>query len=148
MKIDTVTDLTMDALAPLLAASVAEGYRFVQTLWDEYQTGKTRFGGPGETLLGAYDDSRLVAIGGIHVDPYLQQASIGRIRHVYVLPDLRRSGVGRRLVAGLLAHGRAQYEFVTLRTNTAHGDGFYSALGFSREPRFAEATHWMALAAG
>lgn len=140
-----VLSLTEEALQPILAASIIENYKFIQTLWDEYVSGKTRFDAGGAALYGVYMGGVLVAIGGIHRDPYLNRPDIGRIRHVYVMPEQRRTGVGRRLMATLISHSRENFAFLTLRTPTAHADAFYVSLGFSREPRFEQATHWLAL---
>ncbi|MDX2161041.1 MAG: GNAT family N-acetyltransferase [bacterium] len=135
-----------DDLAPLLAASLAEGYTFLQRLWNDYHSGTARYDAPGAALLAAVTPAGdLTAVGGVHRDPYLDQPQIGRIQHVYVLPAARRHGVGRLLMAGLIDHARPQFALLTLRTPTAHGDAFYRALGFSTEPRFDQATHWLAL---
>ena len=140
-----ITLLTQATLQPILAASLNEGYKLIQTLWDEYASGKTRFDTDGAALYGIYADEALVAIGGVHRDPYLDRPDVGRIRHVYVMPDLRRNGVGRQLMAALIDHSREHFTFLTLRTPTAHADAFYVSLGFSREPRFDHATHWLPL---
>ncbi len=127
----------------LLDTSKAEGYGFIETLWIEYESGVQRFDAPGAVLLSVYDGERLIAVGGVCPDPYLNQADIGRIRHVYVLPDSRRTGVGRLLMHALIDHTRSHFTRLTLRTLTDDAAVFYVALGFSDEPRFEQATHWM-----
>ena len=144
-EIRPIVNLTEEALRLILAASLDEGYKLAQTLWDEYVSGKTRFDSDGAVLYGIYADGELVAVGGVHRDPYLDRPDIGRIRHVYVMPVLRRTGVGRRLMAALIDHSREHFAYLTLRTPTAHADEFYVSLGFSREPRFENATHWLSL---
>lgn len=140
-----IASLSLTALEPTLRASLDEGYSFIQQLWDEYQSGVNRFDAPGAALLGVDQADALIAIGGVHPDPYLQRHDIGRVRHVYVLPQHRRAKIGGLLMSALIDHSRDHFAFLTLRTLTAHGDAFYTALGFSREPRFEQATHWMAL---
>lgn len=142
-----ITRLTLPALQPLIDASSAEGYTFVQSLWRDYRSGANRYSGRGEVLLAASQDDCLIAIGGIHADPYAGLPTIGRIRHVYVLPAYRRQGIGQALVRQLIAHGSGHFTNITLRTLTEHGRAFYLALGFSDEPRFPESTHWLAAAA-
>lgn len=145
-EIRLITSLESAALQPVLVASLDEGYKLIQTLWDEYVSGKARFNSGGAALYGIYDaGGDLIAIGGVHRDPYLDRADIGRIRHVYVMPEQRRTGVGRRLMTALISHARENFAYLTLRTLTAHGDEFYVSLGFSREPRFDQATHWLTL---
>ncbi len=143
ITIHPITRLTDDSIQPLIEASKSEGYTFVQSLWDDYQSGVNRFNGYGAVLLGAYQDEQTVAVGGIHVDPYAGLTTIGRIRHVYVLPAYRRRGIGQALVHALIAHASGHFTIITLRTLTDHGRAFYTALGFSVEPRFADSTHWL-----
>lgn len=143
MHIQDIRPLTLEMLRPLLDASTAEGYTFVQKLWDEYQSGVNSFSEQGALLLGGFIARRFVAIGGVHPDPYLQNPAVGRIRHVYVLPESRRSGMGGALVQALIERTSGQFSSFTLRTMTEHGQAFYEALGFSSEPRFASATHWL-----
>lgn len=142
-EIHQISPLTLEMLRPLIEPSLAEGYHFVQKLWDEYDSGKVTFMGEGETLLGGYIGVKLVAIGGIHADPYLNQPHIGRIRHVYVLPEHRRTGIGKQLVLALIESASATFTTVTLRTPTNHGQAFYKAIGFSDTPKYENATHWM-----
>lgn len=142
MDIQPLIQPTFAELQPLIDASRAEGYEFVQRLWDEYQAGENRFDGKGALLLGVYAEGRLIAVGGVQPDPYLGDPAVGRIRHVYVLPDQRRGGVGRLLVQALMARSASAFSMFTLRTPTEHGRAFYESLGFSSTPRFDAATHW------
>lgn len=142
MDVKQIQNLSFEAIKPLIEVSQAEGYDFIQRLWDEYQAGV--FDEPG-ALYGVYLDGQLIGIGGVHPDPYLKQANIGRIRHVYVMSLHRRTRVGRHLMEALIKHARDQFEVLTLRTHTTHADAFYRAIGFEAGSRFAEATHWMKL---
>jgi GNAT superfamily N-acetyltransferase len=146
-QIKMVHSVTHEEFEALTKMSLAEGYAFVQQLVDEYQSGTNRFDGQGGVLLGGYVEHELIAVGGVQRDPYLNDPAVGRVRHVYVQPTYRRLGVGRLLMGALIEHARNHFEILTLRTPTTHGDAFYTTLGFSREPRFAEATHWMSLTA-
>lgn len=145
LEIRSIEALDHKLCHELIKASVVEGYDFVQKLCDEYQSGKNRFDEDGAILLGGYLDDRLVTIGGVHPDPYLKSASIGRIRHLYVLPVYRRRNLGRTLTLALIQHARSHFEILTLRTLTEHGDKFYKSLGFTDKVRFENATHWLSL---
>lgn len=142
-RIQVITNLSLDQLSPLLQKSLEEDYTFIQKLWDEYDSGLHRFDSPGATLLGLFEDQQLIAIGGIHMDTYLKTPTVGRLRHIYVLPAYRRQGLGEHLVQALINHGSTVFEAITLRTHTEHGQAFYKALGFLNDPRFEHATHYL-----
>lgn len=145
MTIRPINALSLQELKPLLDESLSEGYEFVQRLWNEYENGVLRFDGTGEALLGVYQDDRLIAIGGLHRDPYLNDAAIGRIRHVYVLNTYRGHGIGRRLLDALIDTAKAHYHTLTLRTLTPDAVAFYNAIGFENTPQYQNATHWLEL---
>lgn len=145
LKITPLDTLTLEHLRPLLDESLSEGYEFLERLWSEYESGVNRFERTGEILLGVFEEDRLIAIGGLHGDPYLREETIGRIRHVYVLNAWRGQGVGRRLLAALIEATRPHYHTLTLRTLTSDAAAFYTAIGFETSPRFENATHWLQL---
>lgn len=125
----------------LLDAARAEGHSLVQRLVDEWEDGSNRFDHAGEVALEARLGSGLVAIGGLNVDPYIDDPSVGRIRHVYVVPKARDAGVGRSLVRALVDHARTVFSRVRLRTVTPDGTAFYIALGFEVLTSEDDATH-------
>ncbi|MGD2043558.1 MAG: GNAT family N-acetyltransferase [Acidimicrobiia bacterium] len=127
-------------IARLLEASRAEGYDFVERLVHDWEGGSNRFDRPGEVLVEVRASAQLVAVGGLNVDPYLADPAVGRIRHVYVLPSARRSGVGSLLVKALVEHARGRFSRVRLRIGTPRGGPFYEALGFHPTDE-ADATH-------
>ncbi|HET7234756.1 MAG TPA: GNAT family N-acetyltransferase [Longimicrobium sp.] len=129
------------AVESLAAESVREGFRFVRRLMDEHASGQVRFDRPGEVLLGVYDGPELVAIGGVTHDPYGGDASVGRVRHVYVHPAHRRRGVGAALVGALEARAHGRFTALVLRTDTAPAARFYAALGYRALAGGGTATH-------
>lgn len=136
-----IRDLSAEAIGPLLAASVAEGFRFVGRLVAEWDAGVARFDRPGELLLGGYDGVRLIAVGGVTRDPFSGIHAAGRLRRVYVLPEARRLGVGRRLVRTLETAAARHYRELVLRTDTEVAARFYEALGYGRLTANGTATH-------
>ncbi len=131
-------------MSDLLQESESEGFGFIRRLVDDYASGVNRFDDPAEALYGAYYP-RLVGTCGLNRDPYLSDPNVGRVRHVYVLPSYRRAGVGRSLVATLIADAQSHFRLLVLRTTNPEADRFYRALGFSAEPRFEQATHYLDL---
>jgi GNAT superfamily N-acetyltransferase len=145
IQVVRIEQLPIEDLQPLLEESRAQGFTFVDRLATEYLDGTNRFAGPTEALFGIYCDRRLVAIGGLNRDPYLQQAATGRVRHVYVLAAWRGQGIGRRLVGRIIAEARPHYRLLTLRTVSEQADRFYRAIGFQTEPEIPNATHHLVL---
>jgi GNAT superfamily N-acetyltransferase len=135
-----VTSLPAD-LGELIAHSTCEGFFFIQRLRDEWLSGANRFDAPGERLLEARCGSRLAGICGLNCDPYLDDAKLARLRHLYILPEFRRRGIGCCLVSQLLNHARANFEGVRLRTLREDADRFYVAIGFERVAQEVDATH-------
>src|SRR5688500_875067 len=138
--------LPHDALAPLLAESAAEGFRFLPRLVQEWEEGRERYAAPGAALLAAFEGSllegsALLAIGGLTPDPYSGDPAVGRLRHLYVCRAARRRGLGRQLVQALEELARAQYRVLVLRTDTLAAARFYEALGYHALPSGGTATH-------
>ncbi len=132
-------------LAPLVDESEREGFRFLARLRREFDDGTNRFDAPGEALLGCRRGAQLVAVGGLNRDPWSPEPRAGRLRHLYVRPASRRSGVGRILVDALMAAARPHFGVLLLRTDTAAAARFYEALGFAPVSS-PHATHRMVLA--
>jgi N-acetylglutamate synthase-like GNAT family acetyltransferase len=99
-----------------------------------------RFDQEGESFQLARRGDRIVGCIGVSRDPYLPDPTVGRVRHLYVLPDERRHGVGQELLEGALKSARKCFPRLRLRTTTAAAARFYEALGFAPcdEP---DATH-------
>jgi GNAT superfamily N-acetyltransferase len=122
----------------------AEGFGFIDRLVREWAEGSNRFDGPGECLLGVFEGETLLAVGGLNRDPYASARTIGRIRHLYVRPTLRRAGLATTLMQELLARSAPWFDLLRLRTDNPAARQLYEKLGFQpvNEP---EATHvWLA----
>ena len=101
-----------------------ESFRFVDRLLREWETGENRFEDPGELFLcvyrdGSLVDGSLVGFGGLNRDPYCSEASVGRVRHVYLEPDARGRGVGAELVRDLIEKARPTFSRLRLTTQQA-----------------------------
>jgi GNAT superfamily N-acetyltransferase len=131
-------------LAPLVAESEREGFRFLARLVREFDDGTNRFDAPGEALLGCYRGAELVGVGGLNRDPYSPEPQVGRLRHLYVSPPFRRRRVGRTLVDSLVAAARPHFGVLLLRTDTPAAARFYETLGFA-PVALPYATHRMVL---
>jgi GNAT superfamily N-acetyltransferase len=146
MDIRALADLQRLELQPLVDRSLAEGYRFVAKLEDEWLDGSNRFDRPGEALYGAWRDGAMIGVCGRNIDPYRADPGVARLRHLYVLPAGRRLGVGRALVERVVQDARGWFRGIALRTPLGDqgASAFYAAIGFTpvREPA---ATHFLVL---
>lgn len=125
--------LTLDDVGQVRAladASQGEGFRFVQRFVDDMPT--TALDTREQWFLGVFDGPQLRAIGGVTPDPYAHDASVGRIRRVYVASDVRRHGYGRQLLSALEARAREVYSILRLSTDTAAAAAFYEQRGYTR----------------
>lgn len=131
-----------DDLFALVAAARGEGYTFMDRLVNHWSSGENRFDQPGECYFAVRLGGRLIAAGGLNRDPFCDATGVGRVRHVYVLPEARRSGAGTELLAAITTAARGQFHLLRLRTNTERGAAFYEALGFERSDA-PDASHVM-----
>jgi GNAT superfamily N-acetyltransferase len=120
-----------EGLGDLRAEAAEEGFRFLEKLATDWLSGTNRFAELGEVFLGAFQTTELVAVGGLNIDPYTDQAGIGRLRHLYVAKSARRAGLGTALVLRLLGHAEGVFHSVRLKTDTPEAAKFYVKLGFS-----------------
>jgi GNAT superfamily N-acetyltransferase len=130
-----------DDFDALVALSLREQFPAMQRMREQFESGENRFDRPGEALFEARDGARLVGACGLNRDPYTNDASVGRVRHLYVDPAFRRRGVGRLLVAQVLEHAAKHFERVRLRTLREDASRFYLALGFRQTEAEPDATH-------
>ena len=135
----TVRHSGMDGLRDEAAG---EGFSFMERLIADWLSHANRFDGPGECLLGAFHDARLIAVGGLNRDPYSTSPRTGRVRHLYVLNTFRGHGVGSKLLEELLGRARATFDVVRLRTDDPKAAAFYLRHGFTAVAD-ASATHLM-----
>jgi GNAT superfamily N-acetyltransferase len=146
VDIRKIVDLSKEELSTLLNESKEEGFRFVETLLEEHINGQNTFNKHGEVLYGVYDSNGLlIAIGGLNKDPYTNNNQIGRIRRFYVQKDYRRKGIGQLLVKQLLSHAKNYYSIVVLNTDTKQADNFYVSLGFIKQAKYPNSTHFLEL---
>jgi GNAT superfamily N-acetyltransferase len=143
VQIERLTEASPDLFDALIAESERAGYRFVRRLADEWASGANRFDRLGEALFAAWTDGRLIGACGLNVDPYTPAPGVGRVRHLYVLTDYRRLGVGRRLVEQVLDAARGRFERLRLSTQNPAAAQLYERLGFERRIGAADHTHLM-----
>jgi ribosomal protein S18 acetylase RimI-like enzyme len=83
-------------------------------------------------ILGAFRDTELVGIAGFAVQQGRKSAHKGLLWGMYVRPNARAIGVGRRLVEAILDVARQHVELIQLSVvrDNAAARGLYASLGF------------------
>jgi len=147
VSIERISDLAAGQLAALVAESEAQGLRFVRRLAEDWASGANRFDRPGEALFVARADGRVVGIGGLNVDPYAAEPTVGRVRHLYVLTAYRRLGIGRRIVEEIIEAARGRFERLRLSTSNPEAARLYERLGFHPRADDVHCTHAMEMSA-
>jgi ribosomal protein S18 acetylase RimI-like enzyme len=128
--IERLIDLPVHRLADLVAESEAFGMRLVRRLVDEWTSGANRFERPGEAFFAAETEGKVVGVCGLNLDCYTTEPRTGRVRHLYVLMNYRRQGIGRRLVDEVIAAACGNFDRLRLRTDSVQASAFYAHLGF------------------
>lgn len=124
---------TLPDLAAMAAESEAEGYAFVQKMIKRWESGENRFDKNGEIFYAAYDaEGRVIGMCGRNVDPYADDPRIARVRHLYVMPSVRGTGLGGELMRRILSLPQGQFTALRVRIPSANpaAAGFYERHGF------------------
>ena len=121
----------LKAVEGLASVAKSEGFRFLDRLLNELEAQTLELDAADNFYLCVVHDDEIVGIGGVTHDPYADGPAVGRIRHVYIHPAHRRSGLGRLLIRKIETHARDAYSVLRLRTDTPGGARFYEALGYA-----------------
>jgi GNAT superfamily N-acetyltransferase len=146
-----LTELNNSQIIPIQRAAQAEAYSFIERLIAEYASGANCFNQPGEVLFGVFNEQNLIGIGGLNCDPYSPNRpncpnhNIGRVRHIYVLPEYRRLGVARQLVTAIIAAAHGAFTALTLSTAHPSAAHLYEQLGFIPVTGEPKTTHILGL---
>ena len=140
IRVRRITELPVE-FADVVRLSTREQFGAMQRMREEWDSGANRFDRPGEALFEARVGSRLAGLCGLNRDPYASAPEVGRVRHLYVTPEFRRRGVGRMLVAQVVACASRSFSRLRLRTGSDDADRFYVAIGFRRVADQPVATH-------
>ena len=122
-------------------AATSEGLRMVQRLVEDFCSGVNRFDRPGEGLWAATDDTELLGVCGLNIDPYAApEERAGRVRRLYVSPTRRRNGVASALLDAVIDEARHRFAALTAFTQSPEAIAFYRAHGFTEVHRLDKRT--------
>ena len=141
VTVQRLVDLPADGLADLVTESEGFQLRLVRRLVDEWIAGANRFDRPGEAFFAAAINGRVIGVCGLNVDAYTTDPRTGRVRHLYVLLEHRRRGIGTRLVHEVIAAARGNFDRLRLRTDNPQAAAFYAHLGFRPTAGEPDGTH-------
>ncbi len=119
-------------LQDLASEATCNGYHFVQRTIAEWNSGLNQFSGPGEVLWVLQSGADVIGMGGLNRDPYLDDAHIGRVRHLYIREAYRRQGYASFLMRHILFRARAHFTALRLFTDNPDAAEFYEGMGFAR----------------
>ena len=95
-----------------------------------FETQRLGIAKSGEILLRVRSEDAWKGVGGVNQDPYVKNESIGRLRHLYVMPGYRRNGIGAALVVELTRRAKNHFRELRLRTHESAASEFYISQGF------------------
>lgn len=133
--------LTLPAVGmeDLVREATDEGHSFVGRFVARWESGQNRFDRPGEAILGLWQGERLIAFGGLNIDPYCDDPKVGRLRHLYVAQAHRGVGHAQRLIHALL-EPPLPFQRIRLRAGSPQALQFYDKIGWQRCDE-ADASH-------
>lgn len=140
MEIKQIKDSSIDLFELLANEANSEGYRFVQRTIDEWKNGINDFSKKGEILFGIFVSDLCIGVGGLNVDPYIDDPNIGRIRHVFISLKYRRKSLATLLLRKIIQIGAKHFELLRLYTENPNASSFYESLGFI-ESKAEKETH-------
>jgi ribosomal protein S18 acetylase RimI-like enzyme len=126
-----IIDLKEHDITPIRDAAGKEGYNIINRLITEYDSGKNKFDGKGEKLIGFIMDEMIVALCGLNIEP--TNIRYGRIRRLYVLPAYRNQnqGIGTELVNHLITYAKHYFEGIVVHIGKLPISHFYESIGFN-----------------
>ncbi|MFC5699614.1 GNAT family N-acetyltransferase [Pseudomonas sp. GCM10022186] len=148
MSVHAVTAADLDDLAPLFCGYL-EFYQVPRPLAEVRGFLEQRLARGDSTLFIARDTAG-TAVGFTQLYPFLSSLALAPawlLSDLYVVPAVRRRGVGGALMNAARAHaersGACGIQLETAKTNLA-GQALYERLGYKRDEVFY--TYWLSLA--
>ncbi|MCA0419318.1 MAG: GNAT family N-acetyltransferase [Proteobacteria bacterium] len=131
IQIVRLAETLPDDFETLRQEASAESYRFIEGLREEWLAGQ--YDGADERFItfAAFHEGGLAGIGALTPDPYDLAPDLLRVRHVYVRPLHRGSGIGRVLAAALIQQGLDLAPRLSLRAADPRATAFWEASGFT-----------------
>ena len=108
-----------------------EEVQSVETIAEQFRVDA---GSEEDLMLGAFDGRALLGVAGCHRERAVKLRHTAFVWGIYVIPEQRRTGLGRRLVAELIARARTwkglEYLWLDVTTVNTGARALYASLGF------------------
>jgi GNAT superfamily N-acetyltransferase len=118
----------------LIEESKQEGFEFVQRTFNDWNSGANRFSQTGEGLWGLVSGTELIGIGGLNIDPYVEDTGTDRARHLYIRQAYRQKGCATLLMNTIIKRAQFHFRILRLFTSNPAAAAFYEQLGFEHLP--------------
>ncbi|MBP6884262.1 MAG: GNAT family N-acetyltransferase [Candidatus Pacebacteria bacterium] len=128
-KIIEINDSNLAILQKLIDESIDEGHVLGKKLLDEWKEGNT-FSKKGEKFWALTIDDEPIAMGGINKDPYTDDETVARVRHIFVTKSYRRQGLATVLLKMILAEAKKNFRSIRLSTKNIIAGKMYESFGF------------------
>ena len=132
-KIIEITDSNLNSLEKLCEDSLADGHHGVEKTIREWRDGTNNFSKTGEKFWGIFFNDECIGIGGVGIDPYLNDETIGRVRHIYISTKHRRLGLARILLTLITKKAKENFKSLRLATHNPAAIHLYESFGFKKK---------------
>jgi GNAT superfamily N-acetyltransferase len=140
-EIKQISKFNLGSLESLAKEAQSEGYGFVQKTIDEWKNGINDFSKQGETLFGIFLSNLCIGIGGLNVDPYIDDPRTGRIRHMYISQKHRNKGFAKLLMKKIMKIAINHFKKIRLLTTNPMAASLYESLGFAKTTSGVNVSH-------
>ncbi len=129
-EIIEINDSNISALQQIADEATSQGYEFVQRTIDEWKSGVNTFSKPSEKLWGMIVDGEIIGLGGLNQDPFTDDPTLGRARHVYVAEKYRGHGLSKVILNLIITRAKEYFKSLRLATTNPIAVSLYESLGF------------------
>ncbi len=130
-----ITAKRLDFIEELVKESELEGFGFVRRTLLEWNSGENDFSKKGESFYAVFYRDDCVAIGGLNIDPYVDDFNLGRVRHIYVSNKHRRKGIATMLLKEIVKSAEGNFQQVRLYTPSIIASQLYENFGFNKSSK-------------
>ena len=140
-EIKKIFEYNLDSLESLASEAQSEGYGFVQKTIDEWKNDVNNFSKQGEILFGIFISNICIGIGGLNVDPYIDDPRTGRIRHLYISQQHRNQGFAKLLMKKIMNVAINHFDKLRLLTTNPMAASLYESFGFVKTTSGVNVSH-------